>query len=163
MYNNLYAKNISPVKIVFVDSERSITPTMSENKNGNNKSIEENARDAALNCSKSPIIASRRLDHVKSKLNQEKQRSGVVAKRKITEHKEPLYFLVVKETIKEYEKKMNLADDDSDDDGGVGHSDRNNKTEEQKAEFLHILQQKLNEKMPGKDKENHQDSESMRI
>lgn len=107
--------------------------------NTNSKTVEEKARDVALKCSKSPVMVSKRLDNLKSKLNDEKARSGVVAKRKITEHKEPLYFLVVKETIKEYEQKMNLEDDDDGSEYG---------TEEQKAEFLQILQEKLNDKIP---------------
>ena len=67
---------------------------------------EDNARETVLKCSKSPVMVSRRLDKVKSQLDQEKVKSEKMIRRKITEHQEPLYFRVMRETIREYESHL---------------------------------------------------------
>ena len=45
-------------------------------------------------------------------MNEETEKSKSVARRKITEHEEPLYFRVMKETFLEYEKQMEFDENE---------------------------------------------------
>ena len=76
----------------------------------NNKQVtpldEKAAHDAAIKESRSPMLNSKKLNQVKAKLEEEKTKTQEwKSRRKITEHEQPLYYLVMKETIEEYEKQ----------------------------------------------------------
>ncbi|XP_066912520.1 calponin homology domain-containing protein DDB_G0272472-like [Clytia hemisphaerica] len=137
-----------------LDTKTKKSPRITEDKMRDSPtSITDDARHAALQLSKSPQMVSRRLNNVKAKLNEETEKSKNVARRKITEHEEPLYFRVMKETFLEYEKQMELDEnEDSNEEGKTGK-----KLEEQKCEFLNILQQKLTENVSENEQESFKD------
>ena len=95
--------------------------------------------NAAIRSSRSPQAGPKFLNLVKAKLKEEQVRSErPKLRRKITKHEKPLYALVMKETMQEYEKQRKASKEELER-GSMKRRDHS-------PNFLNIMEQKLKEK-----------------